>query len=201
MKCKRLNSKKITAIMLVVLFSFVAIWEFTTVFVGISNYKQNSKMWDDSIGLIGDQHLNFIKNYKYGFGSVEKNGCGAVAAYNILYLENKKTPFPEIIKEFESGLYFFGLLGTKPTQIMSYLKKQGFDVQLHEDKSKFEELAKNSNYCIYVYAGFRGGHYQLLINQNNTSIMQTINPLGRITISEIMKKNQNNPINLLMTVN
>ena len=145
MKQKRANSKRVVAIVLIILFSFVAIWELTTFFVSFFNYKDNCKMWNNNIGIINDQHLDGIKNYKYGFGTIGKNGCGAVAVYNIMYLENKKVSLPKIIKEMDNGQFFFGLLGTRPTQMMSYLKKQGFDVQLHEDKSRLKSLRTIAN--------------------------------------------------------
>lgn len=201
MKQKRANSKRVVAIVLIILFSFVAIWELTTFFVSFFNYKDNCKMWNNNIGIINDQHLNGIKNYKYGFGTIGENGCGAVAVYNIMYLENNKVALPKIIKEMDNGQFFFGLLGTKPTQMMSYLKKQGFVVQLHEDKSRFEEFANDCKYCIYINVGTTGGHYTLLTNNNDDSkTFRSINPRGTTTISSLIEENKNDLINLLMTI-
>lgn len=200
MKRKRVDSRRITAIVLIILFSIVAIWELTTFFVSFFNYKTNCKKWDDSTGIIYNQHLDGIKDYKYGFGTIEKNGCGAIAVYNIMCLENKKVALPDIIKSMDGGQFFFGLLGTKPTQILSYLKNHGFDAQLHEDKSKFEELSRDSKYCIYIYVGKTGGHYTLLINNGESEEMRSINPRGITTMSDIMEENKNKLINLLITV-
>lgn len=200
MKRKKVDSRRITAIVLIILFSIVAIWEFTTFFVSFFNYKTNCKKWDDSTGIIYNQHLDGIKDYKYGFGTIGKNGCGAIAVYNIMCLENKKVALPDIIKSMDGGQFFFGLLGTKPTQILSYLKNHGFDAQLHEDKSKFEELSRGSKYCIYIYVGKTGGHYTLLINSGESEEMRSINPRGITTMSDIMEENKNKLINLLITV-
>ena len=200
MKHKKTDSRRVTAIIFIILFSVVAIWELTGFFVSFFNYKSNCKIWDDNIGIIYNQHLDGIKDYKYGFGTIGKNGCGAIAVYNIMCLENKKVPLPKIIKDMDDGLFFFGLLGTKPTQILSYLKNQGFDAQLHENKAKFEELASVSKYCIYIYAGTTGGHYTLLKNDTMTKMMHSINPRGMTSISDLIEKNQDQPINLLITV-
>lgn len=90
MERKSIDSKKVVAILLIVVFSLVAILKLTTVFVSIVNYKINNKKWNDGIGIIYDQHLDNIKDYRYGFGTIGENGCGAVAIYNIMCLENKK---------------------------------------------------------------------------------------------------------------
>lgn len=115
-------------------------------------------------------------------------------------LENKKVALPKIIKSMDNGQMFFGLLGTKPTRILSYLKKQGFDAQLHEDKSKFEALSQDSKYCIYIYVGKTGGHYTLLIHNSDSETFRSINPRGITTMSDLMEENQNKFINLLITV-
>lgn len=200
MKRKSIDSKKVVAILLIVVFSLVAILKLTTVFVSIVNYKINNKKWNDSISIIYDQHLDNIKDYRYGFGTIGENGCGAVAIYNIMCLENRKVALPKIIKNMDNGQMFFGLLGTKPTRILSYLKKQGFDAQLHEDKSKFEALSQDSKYCIYIYVGKSGGHYTLLINSGESEEMRSINPRGITTMSDIMEENKKKLINLLITI-
>lgn len=200
MKRKKVDSRRITAIVLIILFSIVAIWELTTFFVSFFNYKTNCKKWNDGIGIIYDQHLDNIKDYRYGFGTIGENGCGAVAIYNIMCLENKKVALPKIIKSMDNGQFFFGLLGTRPTRILSYLKKKGFDAQLHEDKSKFEALSQDSKYCIYIYVGKSGGHYTLLVHNSDSETFRSINPRGITTMSDMMEENQNKFINLLITI-
>lgn len=108
MKRKSIDSKKVVAILLIVVFSLVAILKLTTVFVSIVNYKINNKKWNDGIGIIYDQHLDNIKDYRYGFGTIGENGCGAVAIYNIMCLENKKVALPKIIKSMDNGQIFLG---------------------------------------------------------------------------------------------
>ena len=100
----------------------------------------------------------------------------------------------------DSGQFFFGLLGTKPTKILSYLKNHGFDAQLHEDKSKFEGLAQDSKYCIYIYVGKSGGHYSLLVHNSNSETFRSINPRGITTMSDLMEENKKKLINLLITI-
>lgn len=190
--------RKIVTIIIFVLMCIVAIWQVLTYCLSSANYAKNKAAWSDT-DLIYDQHLDDAGDLKYGFGSIAYNGCGAVAIYNIMSLENKKTPLPDIIKYLDAGQYVFGLLGTCPSRIVSYLRAQGFDCSLHSDKGEFERLAQESDYSIYIYAGFSGGHYTLLVN-NSENTFTSINPNRTTTIKKLIDENMDQPINFLITV-
>ena len=104
----------------------VILWTFTIIFfillishifcliLSNVNFKKNSNIWEELnyTGIIYNQH-NF-GDLKYGLGDIAKNGCGAVAVYNILILEGKYKPLPEVIKYFDNSnenLYAHKTLG------------------------------------------------------------------------------------------
>lgn len=195
-----MKAKRVSAIIFLILLFVISLWGMISFVASEINHKHNLKMWSDEIGIISNQHSSDVKDLKYGFGTIGQNGCGAVAIYNIMLLENKKTPLPNIIKAMDGGQYFFGLLGTKPTQMMRYLKAQGYSVLLHKDKSKFDEWAQISDYAIYIYAGFSGGHYTLLV-PNGDSTFHSINPnKSVVTIKNLLESHGDEPVNLLMTI-
>lgn len=177
----------------------VAMWQILTYCLSSANYAKNKSTWNNEIEIIYNQHSSDVENLSYGLGSIGKNGCGAVAIYNIMSLENKRTPLPDIIKYLDAGQYVFGLLGTCPSRIVSYLSAQGFDCSLHKNKSEFERLAQESDYAIYIYAGFNGGHYILLVNDGENTFT-SINPNRTTTIKKLIDENIDQPINFLITV-
>lgn len=194
-----MKARKITTIIIFVLMCVVAMWQVMTYCLSSANYAKNCAVWNDEIDIISNQHSEDVKDLKYGFGTIGNNGCGAVAIYNIMSLENRKTPLPEIIKYLDAGQYVFGLLGTCPSRIVSYFRAQGFDCSLHKDKSEFERLAQESDYSIYIYAGFNGGHYNLLV-PNGDGTFESINPNVTTTIQDLIDDNSGQPINFLITV-
>lgn len=195
-----MRAKRASAIIIMLLLLIVSIWGMISFVLSEINFKNNMSAYDDDIGIIRDQHADNVKNLKYGFGTIGKNGCGAVAIYNILVLEGKKVPLPQVIREMDDGQYVFGLLGTKPTQMMKYLKSLGYSVSLHKDKTRFDEWAQQCDYAIYIYAGFSGGHYSLLIPNGDTTF-RSINPNSAIvTIPKMIDWFKDEPVNLLMTI-
>ena len=166
------------------------------------NLKHNTKVWNELNyqGIIYNQH-NF-KNLKYGFGNIASNGCGAVAVYNILVLENRYKPFPQIINYFDKyGENVFGILGTNPIALILLLKYYGYKVNFSLNSSKFNNMAKNSKYSILLNVNSEYGHYELLYNYNETDeTYVTINSYGKSTMSNLLKNYKNNLL-VLITVN
>ena len=154
-----------------------------------SNHKHNLLAWNDyaDAGIIDDQQK--YTNLRFGFGTVANNGCGAMAVYNILYLEGKEPNFVEIIKRFDDlGENFFGLGGSKPSRVIQTLKKAGLKVTYSFNKSKFQSIAESSKYSIFLYVGIENwvpfGHYQLMLNFDGEKY-ETININGHHTFEEI----------------
>lgn len=194
-----MKARKVATIIMFVLMCVIALWQIMTYCLSCANYEKNKQSWNNEIEIIHYQHSDDVADLKYGFGSIGNNGCGAVAAYNIMLLEGRKVPLPDVIKYMDASQYIFGLLGTCPSRIVSYLRAQGFDCSLHKDKSQFESIAQESDYAIYVYAGFNGGHYTLLV-PTGEGTFTSINPNRTTTIQNLIEENEDEIINFLITV-
>lgn len=192
MKNKGKKKNKVLKIFLIIIatiLALIAISHTTITIKTFVNYDYNVKVWKEynHTGIINNQWD--FKKLKYGFGNVGANGCGAVSVYNILQMEGKNPDFPLIIKQFDlCGENVFGIAGSKPSRVIKVLKKYGFNVSYSANKSKFEDIAKNSKYSIYVYFGIKDfvpfGHYQLIYNFDGEKF-DTINITGKYTYKEI----------------
>ena len=71
------------------------------------------------------QKTEAFRRTRYGlFGHVAANGCGAIAAYNVLNGLGEEVSFPKVIKGLRKRLgmaFGFGLLGTNIYSLMAYL--------------------------------------------------------------------------------
>ncbi|HAJ77952.1 MAG TPA: hypothetical protein DCO89_02675 [Clostridiales bacterium] len=195
MESKRKKKKtflKVISIIFIIILSLIAISHTVILVKAYDNYNKNVEIWKEYNydGIIHDQ-WDFEKLH-YGFGDVGANGCGAVSVYNILKLEGRDADFPKIIKQFDLvGENVFGIGGSKPSRVIRVLKSYGFNVSYTIKQSKFEEMAKNSKYSIFVYFGINGltpfGHYQLFYGFDGEKFT-TINISGKYTFEEIINE-------------
>jgi len=189
----------------------VILWTFTSILclllishvfcliLASSNYKYNSKVWNELnyTGILYNQ--NDYGNFKYGLGNVADNGCGAVAAYNILLLEGKYKPLPEIIKYFDNGNEnIFGILGTNPFGLMKYMKKEGYKVNAYLKTSDFKEAAINSKYSILMYLNLKYGHFELLYDFDGQYFK--VNPQHKIDLEKLLESKKDF-LKVLITIN
>ena len=96
-------------------------------------------------GYIFRQDDERIKDLKYGiFFKVGKNGCGAVAAYNVMLELGKPVDFCDVLLEFELNHLgrVSGLLGTSPWRLPKYFKAHGVDCEVIND---FDEYKRRAN--------------------------------------------------------
>jgi len=155
--------RKGVAIMVIVLSALIFLRYSISFISSFINYNYNKNLAEPT-GLISEQ--DDYENFRFGFGDVGANGCGAVAVYNILKLEGKEANFAGIIKDMEGfGTNFFGLLGGDPLFLVGYLQGQGF--KCHVYVNNFEENAKDSKYVIFTGVHSTGGHYWLMENNND----------------------------------
>ena len=187
-KTKKQKFLKFVAIFLIVVCSLIAASNITCLIKAEINYKYNVQAWEDYgyTDIIYDQWD--FENIKFGFGNVGANGCGAVSVYNILLLEGRYTPLPEIVHQYDMcGENVFGLGGSRPSMVIKTLKKYGFEISYSFNKTNFEKMAQNAKYAIHVYFGYDNnffGHYQLMYNFDGTKF-KTINITGEYTFEEI----------------
>lgn len=163
---------KVLAFVIGIVLVLVTLVRYTlSIVYSYNNYEHNKNLTVNEY-LIYDQ--DYYDSFKFGLGNVADHGCGVVAIYNILKLEDKEIPLAEIIKDCDPfGTNAIGLLGTNPSFVSRYLKQQGLDVKVYF--KDFEENAKNGKYIIFCYLGLQGGHYMVFYNNNGTDF-STINP-------------------------
>lgn len=135
------------------------------------HYAHNKKAWSahlqkEDMGRQGYiENQSFLSDMKYGFGTMDKNGCGIIAVYNAL--QALKEPgsthahpveLPELIAYFEGcgGAALGGILGTTPKAIKAYFEKNGYEVT--------NGFSQNRKVCISLYYNkenrlFSGMHY------------------------------------------
>jgi len=164
-----------------------------------NNYKHNTKEWDKLVYTDIIYYQSDYPNIKFGLGNIADNGCGAIAVYNILHLEGKYKPFPEIIKYFDNGdENIFGLLGTNPFGIVRYMKNEGYKVNIYLKPSDFKTAAINSKYSILMYMNLEYGHFQLLYDYDGTYFKES--PLYKIDLDNLLESKKDF-LKLLITIN
>ena len=186
---KKLSKGKKALIIIASIILFVILTSFFICLItSNANYKKN-KAYLEEMGFSGIiQNQSGFPDYKYGLGTLAKNGCGAVSVYNILELEGKNPSLLDITKRFDlEGQNLFGILGTRILAVKHYLEREGFDVEVYSKDEEFDELAKNSKYAIlyYVVPSRKIGHFQLMCDYDeNDGTYQMINPYYRGTMQE-----------------
>lgn len=96
-------------------------------------------------GYIFRQDDERIKDLKYGvFFKVGQNGCGVVAAYNVMLELGKPVDFCDVLLEFELNNLgrVSGLLGTSPHRLPRYFKAHGVECEVIND---FKEYKRRAN--------------------------------------------------------
>ena len=90
--------------------------------------------------------------YRYGFRSSAKTGCGWIATYNALCLLNKDPDIHEIISFYEHELPLInGNIGTFMLSPVHYFQTHGYEVYYTGNKNKFDDLAKASDVSILFF--------------------------------------------------
>lgn len=194
--------KKVFTYIFLICFSLFAISHTFCVVLSNVNYKINNEIWINLNykGIIYNQ--SNYETMKYGVGTIAKNGCGAISVYNILVLENKYKPLPEIIKYFDkSNENLYGILGTNPFAIMNYMNSQGYKTNFYLNSENFKSNAINSKYSILIYFNLNGGHFQLFYNYNESNnTFQFINTTTKQSL-EILLDRTKDCFRALITIN
>jgi hypothetical protein len=76
-----------------------------------------------------------MRNTKWGwFGNIADNGCGVIAAYNVLYSKNRNTNFFTVKDELAKKggvLLGIGLIGVDPFGLASYMETKFTNVETY----------------------------------------------------------------------
>lgn len=135
----------------------------TTLVLAFTNHAHNTNAYADFVtfdeyGCINNQAD--LHNFKYGFSTLNTNGCGSIAVFNVLQLAQKDIEFPDVVKAMDIfAQNAFGFLGTNPIAMAFYLRSQGIDAFVSFNPQEFDEFASTSHASIYGYLSLQGGHY------------------------------------------
>ncbi|MBR1738284.1 MAG: hypothetical protein IJ736_14975 [Firmicutes bacterium] len=128
------------------------------------NFLHNSSF--EIKGLIFSQKTSPAADMRYGLKPLWYNGCGVISVYNALILLNRPHDLREILAYYEShGKWFFGLWGTDPFRISSFLHLSGIKTALCSPKK-----AQSGIYIIFLLnKPFKSMHYMTLqVLENGT---------------------------------
>ena len=67
----------------------------------------------------------YLKDFQYGAYHTSVNGCGWVAAYNVMRFLGKETDFVKVYKDFLSILPYNGRMGTPMRTMLEYFRQKG----------------------------------------------------------------------------
>jgi len=184
---------------LIVLLAIIVLFINANICFSMAQFEQNNAIFKASNqDLIRNQSQ--YQDYKIGLGNIAQNGCGVVAVYNILKLDNKNPNLAQVIKDVSLyGLNFLGILGVFPHGVVMTLKHYGYDVNVEFNIKNFEKTALNYKYNIFLYVGINGGHYELFYDYNGTDY-QVINPFIRSTISAEVEQTKGYFLKMLISV-
>lgn len=122
-------------------------------------------------GYIERQEL--LSNLKFGVKDSAYGGCGWIAAWNVLKSENIVLNEAYIISVAEKYLLASGLLGMKPSGIVSFLKKLGHAAKMFTNTDSFLR-ANPKRGIIYTMAKNMRAHYVGFNEMGKTSAGETL---------------------------
>lgn len=92
-----------------------------------------------------------------------RNGCGWIAAYNVLRAAGCEKPWQTVRAELEKGLYLGGVLGTHPLWLTYYLKKQGLALRVSLVPKIAAVQAAKSKAGVVFYRVGAGFHFAAFV--------------------------------------
>lgn len=143
-----------------------------------SRHSQHLKMFTRD-GYINEQSLT--SDIPYGRMNSAENGCGWIAAFNVLRRIEAQFPSPEFVaKSLLKGLVLWGYLGTRPAAIIRFLRGRGHEVRWALKRAEQKRLAANSAASILLYVGpfLRWREFQLhyvMLYPDGTKGMRVLN--------------------------
>lgn len=103
-------------------------------------------------GYVNEQTLT--AGIPYGRMNSSENGCGWIAAFNVLRHLEAEPPAPEwVAKSLLGGIVLWGYLGTWPFAIVNFLRGRGHQVRWSLKRSVQKRLAAESAASILLYVG------------------------------------------------
>lgn len=117
------------------------------------NYKHNKQLSEPTSYINGQ---GYYKEWKYGTNTMDYNGCGVIAMYNVLLGLNKRKNLKDIAYDFDrnSGTIVSGLFGSDPTHFSTYFLQNRINYKRYSSYESLQEGIKNmkNNQMILVCA-------------------------------------------------
>lgn len=82
-------------------------------------------------GYLEDQRHAAVSGIPYGMGDISGNGCGILAAFNVLRYFGIRAELTELVEWFEkNGEALFGKAGVLPKSLAAFFRKQGLSCEM-----------------------------------------------------------------------
>ncbi len=122
-----------------------------------TRYEIPPSVLDENGYIIDQGHLESVP---FGWFSSRRNGCGWIAAYNLLKMHEMEEPAARIIHELERCGMPGKPFGEEVVWLLVYLHRKGFAVHLSRPGIRgCEETAGRYSTGILMYMHRRGAHY------------------------------------------
>lgn len=95
----------------------------------------------------------------YGRFTSNWNGCGWIAAYNLLKITGRAEDWRLVSRALARGLTAEGALGTGPLRLARYLRGKGLRLETATSRIGAARLARFGSSGILLYATKEGPHY------------------------------------------
>ncbi|MEG2653927.1 MAG: hypothetical protein RSA17_10140 [Ruthenibacterium sp.] len=99
----------------------------------------------------------------YGTRMSDVNGCGWMAAYNVLRAAGISADADKVRAALETGLHFGGHLGTGPLRLVRYLRACGVPVQLTLRRKTAQQRAQQCRAGAVLYWTGRAAHFAAFV--------------------------------------
>lgn len=94
----------------------------------------------------------------YGVKRSDYNGCGWMAAYNLLHLLGRCADWREVVRGMRFCTLLLGLLGTDPFALRRYLRRRGVRTKVFFRPSRAAAAADGHSGILMYWHG-RGAHF------------------------------------------
>lgn len=130
--------------------------------------NKNAQPWPDPAAFSPDGYIisqEHTAGVPYGVHSSDYNGCGWIAAYNLLRALGRPAKPLAAAKSLAASSPFHGSLGTGPLRLARWLRRRGIPVQTARKRPDVLRLAGRSRAGILFYFDDKEPHYVAFINQ------------------------------------
>ena len=141
-----------------------------------ANNKAHNKKNTEPAGYICGQA--YYSDWKFGLSTLNHNGCGIIATYNVLRKFGKSPNLTNIIYDFDSrsGSLAMGYFGADPTHISQYLREKGLSCTSYSTFSSLQTaMSKMKTSQMVIVCAWNGetvesgAHYVAIEKVGNNS--------------------------------